>query len=531
MVQRQPYRVAILVNKAKLRRLIVVRALVFCVMVSFIGNVQAISVCSPANPVVFAYFNGVLITEKMALDVLDKKMSKLYGTTSPAGQPIQYELLYNYSNGFEDFVQTFEQRMKEQDGILAGRFELFFSAIKGGGDWWSSIIGVVSTASQLLGALSDSALATGIRTLTVLAASPPTYQNYTDHIAQIDSFVAEKKRLLFFAHSQGNLFANQAFDYAKPKLSSGAIKLIHVAPASPTLRGDWTLADLDLVINGLRLTGTVPANTDAIPNYFSRTAGLNGEKDFMGHGLLEIYLNKNLATASRINKQVTTALADLSDASCPEYRLVMRSEVLQEANESPICGLRTTNSEYPSIGFNQSTWYTNTCQSRIFVAPQNIATNVYGIDTNFRPIFDPAGTTCTFTHPNIKYLATSPTAPFPLRFASSASLSYDHFFPATGTIGQNTPAAWGFLYDAYISGELPYGRSPGTLTATCQMTYSNSAASTKKVISASIAIPNVLVTSQFEQYDMAPFFWASRRSWPKVITPNCSVQDCAGMPP
>lgn len=58
MVQRQPYRVAILVNKAKLRRLIVVRALVFCVMVSFIGNVQAISVCSPANPVVFAYMKS-----------------------------------------------------------------------------------------------------------------------------------------------------------------------------------------------------------------------------------------------------------------------------------------------------------------------------------------------------------------------------------------------------------------------------------------------------------------------------------------
>jgi hypothetical protein len=208
----------------------------------------------------------------------------------------------------------------------------------------------------------------------------------------------------------------------------------------------------------------------------------------------------------------------------------MRSEVLQESVESPICGLRATNSEYPTIGFNQSTWYTNTCQSRIFVAPQNIATNVDGIDANFRPIFDPTGTACTITHPNIIYRATSPTAPFPLRFASSASLGYDNFFAATGTIGQNTPATWGLLYDAYISGELPYGRAPGTMTATCQMTYSNSAASTKKVISASVSIPNVLVTSQFEQYDMAPFFWASGRSWPKVITPNCSVQDCAGMP-
>jgi hypothetical protein len=488
------------------------------------------SVCNPATPVVFGFFNGVLTTRKEGIRAL-VLIESHYKPLSVSSQPIQYELLYNHSNGFEDFVQTFEQRLKEQDGLLAGRFELFFSAIKGGGDWWTKINQVAISTIQLLDTLKGSALATAVRTLAVLVASPPDYQNYAEHRTKIDGFVAENKRLLFFAHSQGNLFANQAFDYAKPKLSTGAIKLIHVAPASPTLRGVWTLADLDLVINGLRLTGTVPANTDAIPNYFSRAAGLNGEKDFMGHGMLEIYLNKDLATATRINNQVTTALSDLSDAGCPEYRLVMRSEVLQESTQWTICGLRAINSEYPTIGFNQSTWHTNTCQSRIFVAPQNIATNVYGVDANFRPIFNPAGTACTLTHPNIKYRATSPTAPSPLRFASSASLGNDHFFPANGTIGQNTPTAWGLLYDAYISGELPYGRSPGTLTATCQKTYSNSAASAKKVITASISIPNVLVTSQFEQYDMAPFFWASGRSWPKVITPNCSLQDCAGMLP
>jgi hypothetical protein len=509
------------------RNLVAIFVLILQILLT---KASAANICNPMNAVVFGYFNGVLTAEDDARKTLLQLRSR-YNESSLFAQPIQYELMYNHSNGFEDFVQTFEQRMKEQDGILAGRFELFFSAIKGGGVWWSSITGSVLSVKLLLGALSDAALATSIRTMSVLFANPPDYQNYAEHRTKIDGFVAEKKRLLFFAHSQGNLFANQAFDYAKPKLSAGAIKLIHVAPASPTLRGDWTLADLDLVINGLRLTGTVPANTDAIPNYFSRTAGLNGEKDFMGHGLLEIYFNKELATANRINKQVAAALADLSDASCPEYRLVMRSEILQESIESPICGLRRTISAYPTIGFNQSTWHTNTCQSRIFVAPQNIATNVYGIDANFRPIFDPAGTACTIAHPNIKYWATSPTAPFPLRFASSASLGNDHFFPANGAIGQNTPTAWGLLYDAYVSGELPYGRSPGTLTATCQMTYGNSAASAKKVISASISIPNVLVTSQFEQYDMAPFSWASGRSWPKGITPNCSAQDCAGMTP
>jgi len=31
--------------------------------------------------------------------------------------------------------------------------------------------------------------------------------------------------------------------------------VVHVAPASPTLRGRYVLADIDVVINGLRLSG------------------------------------------------------------------------------------------------------------------------------------------------------------------------------------------------------------------------------------------------------------------------------------
>ena len=57
---------------------------------------------------------------------------------------ISYEVFYNYSNGFEDFVETFDQRLKEQDGLLQGRFELFFGALNGGGDWWSDLTGAVA---------------------------------------------------------------------------------------------------------------------------------------------------------------------------------------------------------------------------------------------------------------------------------------------------------------------------------------------------------------------------------------------------
>ena len=81
-------------------------------------------------------------------------------------------------------------------------------------------------------------------------------------------------KLLFVSHSQGNLFANQAYNYAESDIGSDSVKTVHIAPAYITLNGEHTLADLDLVINSLRLQGgSVPSITNGIPEYFSGHLG------------------------------------------------------------------------------------------------------------------------------------------------------------------------------------------------------------------------------------------------------------------
>lgn len=84
---------------------------------------------------------------------------------------------------------------------------------------------------------------------------------------KIDSWVLEGKKLLFVAHSQGNLFVNTAYTYTTSKVSSDSVKVIHIAPASPIINGPHVLANQDLVINGLRAFGTVPPVTHSIPIY------------------------------------------------------------------------------------------------------------------------------------------------------------------------------------------------------------------------------------------------------------------------
>jgi len=76
----------------------------------------------------FGFFNGVQTQLDDAQSVVDDHLPELYGLTTPDGLPITYTLYYNDTDaGLADFVETFEQRLQEQEGLLAGRFELFFS--------------------------------------------------------------------------------------------------------------------------------------------------------------------------------------------------------------------------------------------------------------------------------------------------------------------------------------------------------------------------------------------------------------------
>jgi hypothetical protein len=134
------------------------------------------------------------------------------------------------------------------------------------------------------------------------------------HREQIDRWTAQDRKLLLFAHSQGNLFVNAAYAHALGRTDAASVRVVHVAPASPTLSGRHTLADKDFVINGLRATGLVAPNTDIIIGYAARSAGVNGRRDPLGQGLLEIYLNGKLSTSTRLATDVQHALAELDAA-------------------------------------------------------------------------------------------------------------------------------------------------------------------------------------------------------------------------
>ena len=194
---------------------------------------------------------------------------------------------------------------------MAGRFELFFSSLTGGNSWWSAITNALPGVADLLGALVDDGQANMIRDITAGLGTPDTARMLQNHRDIIDQLTLSQHKLLLVAHSQGNLFVNSAYHYALTHSSSDEVKVVHIAPASPTTSGPHTLADKDFVINGLRVVGSVPRITDVMPSYGDRPPGRNNERDILGHGLLEIYLNPYLPPFTRINHHILDALQSL----------------------------------------------------------------------------------------------------------------------------------------------------------------------------------------------------------------------------
>lgn len=290
-----------------------------CLLLPFNGAMAA-SVCTNSG-YVFAFFNGIKTTKQKA-DTALVKLQSLYGT-SRNGERVRYELMYNYSSSFfEDTAETFEQRLVEHADILAGRFELYFQIL---GDhessWWSQITEAIPAAKSAFDSSNQLILASVATALTSLIANPPPISEYQEHATRIDNWVLEGKKLLFFAHSQGNLFMNVAYSYTSTKAEAGSFKAIHVAPASPQLNGDYTLADKDLVINLLRPTGSVPGQTTSLPNPFMLNPTsflpnillrmtLGG--DAVGHNLFKTYLNPNFEAKLRVSEHVDAAFSSLT---------------------------------------------------------------------------------------------------------------------------------------------------------------------------------------------------------------------------
>jgi hypothetical protein len=151
--------------------------------------------------------------------------------------------------------------------------------------------------------------------LPALLADPPTTPDTAAHVNDLIAHGQRGYRTVMVGHSQGNLFASAAYaGYLAHSQQSGAAagqntgyvaaSIVHVAPASAVLRGPHVLAEVDAVINGLRLIDGTPI----APNTLSRDVMQPSLTDISGHRLVETYMDEARPARAEIRRLIVGAL-------------------------------------------------------------------------------------------------------------------------------------------------------------------------------------------------------------------------------
>jgi len=232
-------------------------------MSSFATNAR--NICKDER-ILFGYFNGMNTTQDEAHEALNR-FKELYGFESPFphDDAIDYELFYNQTQGvYKDIVEMFEQRFIEQNPeFFAGRYEFVHEVQAGGGDMINALqkyeqdVLVPKYGEQYQAKLQEldrqiEEIAKDMSIAKMLDYQKPDYANYAEykqHRTKIDEYLQNQHKLLFVAYSQGNLFANAAYDYTLALIEHpNQLQILHIAPASTKLNGFYVLSSKDRMI-------------------------------------------------------------------------------------------------------------------------------------------------------------------------------------------------------------------------------------------------------------------------------------------
>lgn len=252
-----------------------------------------------------SFFNGVGNSEE---ETINSMIAIRKSIPSLSNYNVEFSFFYNQTGKdkpggrVQDVAEVFYQRSLELRQIMddqktAGwdvingvpaRNSYFLEFIKSKfpDKYQSAFQAYVEAGSKLSGFLSES-----IKSQLPGGSQPPTQEDYNQHRKLLQNIAGKYDAILMVSHSQGNLFANEAFRFTKENLPMLNPTVLHVAPASSILSGAYLLTDIDIVINTLRLTGPVPANNIVLP--------LSG-KDPSGHGFISTYMDTNRAARSKL---------------------------------------------------------------------------------------------------------------------------------------------------------------------------------------------------------------------------------------
>ena len=275
------------------------------------------------KPTLIGFFNGVANDKKDAQKNLDRLEEKF---PTSAARPMIYEVLHNHTACTDtnkvaclaDVAETFAQRSAELDGVLANRWEIFWEMLQGNHARADALTKTLQTKLtdtsnnfgnfllSLFDTMRNKMAAISLKFVT-LFTGPSTQVDVDAQLSILEPYAKQDAGMVLVAHSQGNLFANTAFTKIKEIYPNAKIEAVHVAPASPTLSGGYTLVDIDVVIQSVRvLGGSVPLVNLSIPA---------SDDDKLGHSFLTTYMDEARAAYTKIRHMIKASLDKVAPAA------------------------------------------------------------------------------------------------------------------------------------------------------------------------------------------------------------------------
>ncbi len=248
----------------------------------------------PGTVIVFG--NGIMNNKEDMEDSSERLENLLYSTLSPEEfSRLQFNLAKNKSYGFlRDLYESAKQKLGSDNAITS-----FWRWM---GNW-----------DIMPDVLQESAQEFAVRFDFSTQVAP---EDLSNHVALYRSSIAEGNKVLVVSHSQGNFFANAAynklFEGDGAISDTGSFGIVAVAtPASFVAgNGPYTTLVEDVVIAAIALT-TPPGVSLPLPSNITNIFSNAEESDLKGHSFLEEYTATNSRTAEKIINDVVAMIYSL----------------------------------------------------------------------------------------------------------------------------------------------------------------------------------------------------------------------------
>lgn len=268
-------------------------------------RVFAENLCMPKGTAAY-FFNGV---NNHAEDAISSAVYMQYSLRETLGddylskKKVEFGFFYNGTSGvMKDLMEFLNQR-----GLEVGISSYdFLVAIRNGNN---KRVGVIAEKYPHVADMVEPVVKfmneVIVDKLIELIDNNGTQESYKKLKKHLMEDVADDKRFILFAHSQGNMFLNEAYKDLLSTVDKSDIRVLHIAPPSRFVNGDYVLSKNDIVIalfKNIEKFGSVPDENIEIPFNVN---------DFSGHGFVETYMNRDFIGAPLIISKMHKNIFDL----------------------------------------------------------------------------------------------------------------------------------------------------------------------------------------------------------------------------